>query len=651
MFENLKLNTLLMLSFGSILMLVFVISLVAYSGLKNGHDSFVDYRGLARDTNLAGRVQANMLSMRLSVLKFINTRSQEAIDEFDLRSKKMKKFLQEAKGEIQEPSRARLVKDVDSEVDDYINAFEKVVGLYEKRNALVSDQLDPSGLEMRKVVSNIIVSSNDDNNAQASFYASQLQEHLLLARLYVTKYLVTNAQEDAERAQSELTDEMPKFFQQLEASLYSYDRLELIKSAKSHHQNYLKTFGEIRSVIQERNDYIDNTLNRIGPLVASKIEEVKLSVKTDQDTLGPKVQHESENFIVLINSISVLVIIIGVTVSWRMAIIVRRPIGGEPREIAEITSRISEGDLSKQLTVNEKDTGIYRSVCDMSSKLRSLISSIIDTSDKLIHSANESSNIISSNVETVENQKSMTESVVVAVEQMSQSILEVVNLASNSEDKSRVGMDETTKGRETVKVAVKSINELSENLNSSMNVIKNLEKQSSEIDSVIEVIQGISEQTNLLALNAAIEAARAGEQGRGFAVVADEVRTLAQRTQESTTEIQEIIQNLQNGTSQTVTVMEQSVSKARDTVEFSNKTDQALSTIYDMINDISQMNTQVATAVAEQSNVVKEVTANMANINDTFDDTLSKAQSAQAMSSDVRQMAATLNELADGFKV
>ncbi|WP_086930152.1 HAMP domain-containing methyl-accepting chemotaxis protein [Agarilytica rhodophyticola] len=651
MFENLKLNTLLMLSFGSILMLVFVISLVAYSGLKNGHDSFVDYRGLARDTNLAGRVQANMLSMRLSVLKFINTRSQAAIDEFELRSKKMKKFLQEAKSEIQEPSRARLVKDVDSEVDDYINAFEKVVSLYEKRNALVSDQLDPSGLEMRKVVSNIIVSSNDDNNAQASFYASQLQEHLLLARLYVTKYLVTNAQEDAERAQSELTDEMPKFFQQLEANLYSYDRLELIKSARSHHQNYLKTFGEIRSVIQERNDYIDNTLNRIGPLVASKIEEVKLSVKTDQDTLGPKVQHESENFIVLINSISVLVIIIGVTVSWRMAIIVRRPIGGEPREIAEITSRISEGDLSKQLTVNEKDTGIYRSVCDMSSKLRSLISSIIDTSDKLIHSANESSNIISSNVETVENQKSMTESVVVAVEQMSQSILEVVNLASNSEDKSRVGMDETTKGRETVKVAVKSINELSENLNSSMNVIKNLEKQSSEIDSVIEVIQGISEQTNLLALNAAIEAARAGEQGRGFAVVADEVRTLAQRTQESTTEIQEIIQNLQNGTSQTVTVMEQSVSKARDTVEFSNKTDQALSTIYDMINDISQMNTQVATAVAEQSNVVKEVTANMANINDTFDDTLSKAQSAQAMSSDVRQMAATLNELADGFKV
>lgn len=376
-----------------------------------------------------------------------------------------------------------------------------------------------------------------------------------------------------------------------------------------------------------------------------------MSVKKDQDTLGPQVQEDSKASIKLVSIISVIAVIAGILISWKMTRLIRSPIGGEPSEIAKITSRISEGDLSQELTIDDNSTGIYRSVCEMSLKLRTLIGSMVDTSDKLIESANNSSNIISSNVSTIENQKSMTDTVVVSVEQMSESIQEVVRLAGNSKEKSKLGMEETTKGRDMVKNAVVSINELSDNLSNSMTVVKNLEQQSNGIDSVIEVIRGISEQTNLLALNAAIEAARAGEQGRGFAVVADEVRTLAQRTQESTTEIQDIIKNLQSGTTKAVSVMEQSVSKAKDTVELSNQTDQALFSIYNVIDEIANMNGQVSIAVEEQSTVVKEMTINISNISSALNETTEKSQLAQKTSLDVKQMATELTQLAGGFKV
>jgi methyl-accepting chemotaxis protein len=227
----------------------------------------------------------------------------------------------------------------------------------------------------------------------------------------------------------------------------------------------------------------------------------------------------------------------------------------------------------------------------------------------------------------------------------------VVRHASDSADKSEIGLEEAGKGKIAVQATVASVNDLAENLASSMIVISDLERQSNEIGSVIEVIQSISEQTNLLALNAAIEAARAGDQGRGFAVVADEVRTLAQRTQDSTAEIHKIINNLQDGTAKTVAAMEQSTLKANDTVEQSKATDTALSAIDNIINEISSMNMQVAAAVEEQSSVASEITNNMSAIKDKLDETTEATQQARAASIEVNDMASQLNAMASRFSV
>lgn len=238
MLNNIRLGALLSMAFGAILSLVIVISVIAFLGLRGGHESFVDYRALARDTNLLGRVQANMLMMRLSVFSFINTSSDTAIEAFDTRSSKMSEFLAEAKVEIQDPTRAQLVSEVTAEVAEYGDTFHKVNELYHKRKKIVSDRLDPAGLEMRKVVTDILVSAYQDSDGEASFIAAQLQQHLLLARLYVTKYLVTNAANDSDRALKELTVKMPEFLNSLDQSLQNPSRRALLKKVQDNHQQY-----------------------------------------------------------------------------------------------------------------------------------------------------------------------------------------------------------------------------------------------------------------------------------------------------------------------------------------------------------------------------------------------------------------------------
>lgn len=651
MLNTLKLSTLLKMSFGIIIVLLIITSLVANKGLSNLYKGFIDYRGLAMDTNLAGRVQANMLMVRLSVLSFINTRSDEAIEQYDDRVNKMEQYLAEAKVEIQQPQRAQLVAEVAAEVQLYKEGFTSVSDLYKQRDEIVNNQLNPIGLAMRKATTEIIESAYQDGDPDAAYYASRVQEDLLLGRLYVTKYLVTNTGSDADRAFKELEARMIPALTKLDEQIENPSRRALLATIVNSHSDYLQAFRAVKAVIEQRNNLINNTLNQVGPIIADKIEQVKLSVKKDQDDLGPHVQESAETLKFVVIIISIFAVIFGIASSIIMTKIIRRPIGGEPAEIALITNRIAEGDLSQNLPLDSKDTGIYRSVVEMSQKLQELIRSLLSTSDSLIGAANNSSDIASQNAGRILEQKQMTDQVVVAVEEMSASIQEIVNNASESSKKSELGLEEANNGRVTVQQTLESINTLASNLANSMLVITELEKQSNEIGSFVEVIQGISEQTNLLALNAAIEAARAGEQGRGFAVVADEVRTLAQRTQQSTTEIQTIIQELQAGTAKAVEVMELSNKQALETVERSETIDSALASIQEVISDIAAMNAQVATAVEQQSQVTEEITVNITSISDELDETTKSTSESQMVSAEVKSLANTLNDMASSFKV
>lgn len=651
MLKNLTLKAALNLAFGSLIAVLVLLSLVAYQGLTKTYDGFTDYRTLARDTNLAGRVQANMLSMRLAAFGFINTGDSKRINEYQQRKQATDTFLDQAKKEITSPERAHLISQIQSEILDYDKGFNAFIHLYRQRHDIVDQRLDPNGLAMRQAITDIINSAHTDQDAEATFYAATVEEHLLLGRLYAVKYLTTNKSEDAQRALEELTNILPRSMKALDAELQDSQRRIVFGQLKTYLAAYIAAFEDIKSTVEQSNDLVNNTLNIIGPVVAEQVEQVKLSVKDQQDQLGLQVQTETKFSVTLVATLAIISSFGAIFLSLIMRRVVQKPVGGEPKDIAAIMAAVANGDLSKQLPLTSKDTGIYRSVCEMSDKLKQLVAGLTSTTRQLEVSADQGAHAASHNTQMIAQQKQMTDQVVVAIEEMSQSIHEVVQHATDSATKADIGLEETSRGRASVELTVQSIQLLAEKLQISMTDIQELEQKSIEIGSVVEAIQSISEQTNLLALNAAIEAARAGETGRGFAVVADEVRMLAQKTQDSTTEIQAIIQELQDRTSRAVTSIEECASQATKSVECSQETDQALRHIDQAIAEIASMNGNVAAAVEEQSAVSNEIARNMTELSDTLEDATLSVSEAETSSKQVASMADNLGRLMSGFKV
>jgi methyl-accepting chemotaxis protein len=230
----------------------------------------------------------------------------------------------------------------------------------------------------------------------------------------------------------------------------------------------------------------------------------------------------------------------------------------------------------------------------------------------------------------------------------------VKEIAGNSEraaSSAKEADSEADSGQEVVKETVDAINTLAREVEAASTVINKLEEDSEAIGSMLSVIRGIADQTNLLALNAAIEAARAGEQGRGFAVVADEVRTLASKTQESTQEIQTIIQGLQEGTAKAVKVMNESVVSAKTTVEKASDASSSLTNIVKAVSAISEVNIQIATASEQQSASVNEIDQSVVHIAELSEKSTAGSDQTLHACEDLANLGDSLKSIVLQFKV
>jgi len=592
-----------------------------------------------------------MLLVRLNVLKYIDEQNATNLTEYKNRLATVSELLKKAKTGIENPKRAASIRKVTEEVELYNQSFEQVINLINKRNDVVNNALDPSGLGMRKKMSAIIDSANESNDAKATYFAAKTQEKLLLGRLYVTKFLVTNKKFDFERALNELQDNMKSTVADLDNNLQDPNRRNLFSDFKKSRENYIIALNDIHNTIIQRNNVINEKLNVLGKNIADLSEDVKLSVKRDQDTLGPQVQKDAEDSEFTIALISLISIVAGVLLSILMTNIIRKPIGGEPREIARLAEKIASGDLTEQFTDIESATGIYKSFINMTLKLQELIGGIQQTGNELLNNSSTAANISQQTTLAVTEQGELTAQLASAINEMAYSIQEVVDHAHKSTDSATDAQHQSLEGKDIVDQTRESINTLAQKVDESVEVIRSLELASNNIGDVIGVIKGISEQTNLLALNAAIEAARAGDQGRGFAVVADEVRGLAQRTQESTAEIQEIIQALQQGTATAVQVMEESRVGAQSTVERAVATGAALDGILSAISSISDINALVSTAVNEQSIVVEDINTKVTDISNSSVKSAEESQNTAKASEEIAELANTLTHLVSGFKV
>ena len=269
----------------------------------------------------------------------------------------------------------------------------------------------------------------------------------------------------------------------------------------------------------------------------------------------------------------------------------------------------------------------------------------------LADTAEHTSQISEQTSAAIKNQLAQTTHAATAMHQMKTAVRDVADNIHKMVSVTTSVNEETSTGRDAMQKTRHQTEDLASGIERASGVIANLEQNSVQIGTVLDVIRGIAEQTNLLALNAAIEAARAGEQGRGFAVVADEVRSLASRTQESTEEINQMIDSLQHGAHEAVSVMQQSKSQVEVTVEQVTSIDSALSRISESIVEINDMCANIATAAEEQTAVAEEVNNNIDQINSMTQETASGAEDTAAAGGNISNLATELRQLVNQFKV
>jgi methyl-accepting chemotaxis protein len=336
-----------------------------------------------------------------------------------------------------------------------------------------------------------------------------------------------------------------------------------------------------------------------------------------------------------------------------LAMLLTRSIVRPLNEALSAAESVAQGDLTRPIAThgNDEVSRLLRALATMQQNLRETLQAISGSATQLATAADELNAVTLDSTQGLQQQNNEIEQAATAVNEMTSAVEEVARNAVSTSDATRQSSESAHLGQERVSETASAISALASDVQHTGELVQSLANQSQDIGKVLDVIRAIAEQTNLLALNAAIEAARAGESGRGFAVVADEVRALAHRTQQSTQEIEQMVQGMRNGSSLALDSMNASASRAASTLVLAERAGDALQTITASVHEIHERNLVIASAAEEQAQVAREVDRNLVNIRDLSVRSAAGADQTSASSHELSKLANALQGLVQRFRV
>ncbi|GAA0394954.1 methyl-accepting chemotaxis protein [Pseudomonas veronii subsp. inensis] len=628
---NVSVRTKLGVGFGLVLLLTLMITFTGWTGLSDVA-SRGDKLGFISSLNVLTK------DLRLARLDYEMRRGEQGTTAVSDLLNRLDSGMKTARTLIEQPADIALIDEQLAAVEQYKRAFKDMAQAGDNREnarSKLGNTADNAVLKVSEVEKSLL---QGDSVTQFNRVV-ELSKLIQQARFQVRGYTYSG-KVDAEQPALDAIDNALKKITELEGQLPAEYQANLQQAGVSL-QAYRAAVSQYRDS-QVATAAALKTMSAQGDLLLSHSDKLTVSQTAVRDTDAAQAKY----FLLLATA---LALIFGLVAAWAITRQIVIPLN----QTLQVAERVASGDLSHNLTsVRQDELGqLQRAMQSMSMGLRELIGGISDGVTQIARAAEQLSAVTEQTNAGVNSQKIETDQVATAMNEMAATVLEVARNAEEASEAAVAADQQAREGDKVVGQAIAQIERLATEVGNSTEAMGHLKRESDKIGSVLDVIKSVAQQTNLLALNAAIEAARAGEAGRGFAVVADEVRSLALRTQKSTEEIEELIVGLQSGTQQVATIMDNSRGLTDSSVELTRSAGSALANITRTVSTIQAMNAQIATAAEQQSAVAEEVNRSVLNVRDISEQTAAASEETASSSTELARLGIHLQTLVGRFQV
>lgn len=637
---NISIKVKLTLGFGLVLLLTLLISLIGWGSTSN-------VIGRSNKISIISALNIQIKELRVRRLRYQTERSNQTRAAITQVLHDIQERQQLVRKMLDVPASLQLIDDQGHLLENYQGHFSSLDRVFEDRDAeriKLVQGAEQVSKELNKALDSIANKpAPDGQDERQSLHRMQAISHLALniqqacAEVYSFIYSNDpNKEQGALSAVDRVATELNKISS--DATGPQQENLQQVTLAVQQYHSNLQSYAEQVHAGAE----ISAQMASLG----EKIDTISQNLADNQSNMRDSEAQSAHDLLAIS---SALALALGLLAAWVITGQIVQPL----QMTLKTAERIASGDLRQNVITSRRDElgHLQLSMQRMTQSLRGLIGGIGDGITQIASAAVELSAITEQTRVGVNSQKIETDQVAIAMNEMAATVQEVAHNAEEASKAATVADQQARTGNSVVGEAIAQIERLAIEVGSSTEAMNHLKNESYKIGSVLDVIKSVAQQTNLLALNAAIEAARAGEAGRGFAVVADEVRSLAQRTQSSTEEIEELITSLQDRTQQVALAMESSHTLTEKSVELVRRAGGSLENVTHTVSSIQSMNQQIAAAAEQQSATADEINRNVLNVRDISDQTASASEETAASTVELARLGNELQLMVSRFKV